>query len=227
MWNAKFGQEVYAVFSAFVNVEYPAFLEFMTSLLPGLREEFMVDYIRELAGNAVYDRIVWDTAPLGQTLALLEMPTLLERHLRMAPRVYSRLRGTESRKSVLEIIESWSALAAACTSFLQEHTRFSLVTIPEALAVEQIEPVLGELTRHGFEIERVIINNVVRERDSRFLEQKAATQAPYLRRLHERFADIGVVELPAFAEELRGLSALREVARVLYPAQQKVEPVAL
>jgi arsenite-transporting ATPase len=48
MWDARFGREVYAVFSAFVDIDYEEFVEFMTSVLPGLGEEFMVDYIREL-----------------------------------------------------------------------------------------------------------------------------------------------------------------------------------
>ena len=88
MWDERFGREVYAVFSAFVDVEYDTFVEFMTSVLPGLNEEFMVDYVRRLASEGRYRRIVWDTAPLGQTLALLGTPSLLARHLRMAPRVY-------------------------------------------------------------------------------------------------------------------------------------------
>ena len=87
MWDERFGREVYAVFSAFVDVEYDTFVEFMTSVLPGLNEEFMVDYVRRLALEGRYRRIVWDTAPLGQTLALLGTPSLLARHLRMAPRV--------------------------------------------------------------------------------------------------------------------------------------------
>ena len=56
----------------------------MTSVLPGLGDEFMVDYIRELSRRGEYNTIVWDTAPLGQTLTLLQTPALLRNHLRMA-----------------------------------------------------------------------------------------------------------------------------------------------
>src|SRR3974390_2848682 len=94
MWDEKFGREVYAVFSSFVAVDYATFVAFVTSVLPGLTEEFMVDYIRCLALEGHYRHLVWDTAPLGQTLALLGMPSLLAEHLRAAPRIYSRLRTT-------------------------------------------------------------------------------------------------------------------------------------
>jgi arsenite/tail-anchored protein-transporting ATPase len=92
MWETKFGREVYEVFSSFVSIDYPQFVEFMTSILPGLGEEFMLDYIRLLSHKDDLDVIIWDTAPLGQTLMLLKTSTMLKQHLRMAPRIYSRLK---------------------------------------------------------------------------------------------------------------------------------------
>ena len=218
LWNAKFGREVYAVFSTFVKVSYQVFLDFMTSLLPGLREEFLVDYIRELAVAGRYQHIVWDTAPLGQTLALLDMPTLLTRHLRVAPRVYAQVRKASEQQSVLDILAGWSELAELCKQFLREQTRFALVTIPEALAVEQLEPVCKELLQHRFQPARVIINNVIDAGDSPLLRKRAELQAPHRRRLHDRFAQLEVIELPQLARDVRGLDALREVGNLLYPA---------
>ena len=49
MWDKKFGREVYEVFSSFVAVNYTDFVDFMSSILPGLSDEFMVDYIKELS----------------------------------------------------------------------------------------------------------------------------------------------------------------------------------
>jgi arsenite-transporting ATPase len=218
LWNAKFGREVYAVFSTFVKVSYQVFLDFMTSLLPGLREEFLVDYIREVAATGRYQHIVWDTAPLGQTLALLDMPTLLARHLRTAPRVYAQMRHAAEQRSVLEILEGWSELAGLCKQFLREQTHFMLVTIAEALAVEQLELACTELLQHRFQLTRIVVNNVIRERDSTFLQKKAELQAPHLQRLHERFQPIELVEVPLFAQDVRGLEALRQVGALLHPA---------
>ena len=148
MWDKKFGREVYEVFSAFVSIEYDDFVEFMTSVLPGLGEEFMVDYIRELSRRGGYDTIVWDTAPLGQTLTLLQTPALLGNHLKMAPRIYSRLRlGRRSREPVLDILKRWEELSADNMDFLRNEVNFTMVTIPEALAVEQLEGIFQELNQ--------------------------------------------------------------------------------
>lgn len=216
MWDEQFGRDVYAVFSSFVDVEYDLFVEFMTSVLPGLNEEFMVDYIRRLASDRRYRRIVWDTAPLGQTLALLGMPTLLARHLRMAPRVYSHLRTSgEQRESIMDVLRRWEALANVCMTFLRESVRFVMVTIPETLALRQLDGVFAELARYGLRVERLIVNNVIAAADSPFLVQKAAQQQEHLRELRARYGHLPITEIPLFSQEVRGLERLRQVAAVL------------
>jgi arsenite-transporting ATPase len=73
MWDEKFGRDVYGVFSSFVDIDYGTFVQFVTSVFPGLNEEFMVDY--PLPGARGAPSAGRDTAPLGQTLALLGMPS--------------------------------------------------------------------------------------------------------------------------------------------------------
>lgn len=214
MWDERFGRDVYAVFSTFVDVDYPTFVEFMTSVLPGLNEEFMVDHVRRLAEEGTYRPIIWDTAPLGQTLALLETPGLLGRHLKMAPRIYSRIRTSGAgRESILEVLRRWEALAAACMTFLRESVSFSMVTIPEALAVDQLEGVFGEMDAYDLRADRLIVNNVVTAPDSDFLRQKADGQRVQLERLRERYGDLPIREVPLFPYELRGIDRLEAAAR--------------
>jgi arsenite-transporting ATPase len=217
MWDEKFGREVYEVFSAFVSIEYDEFVEFMTSVLPGLGEEFMVDYIREMTRKDLYENIVWDTAPLGQTLTLLQTPALLGNHLKMAPRIYSKLKlGRRSREPVLDILKRWEALSAANMDFLRNEVNFTMVTIPEALAVEQLEGIFRELNKYGLKVTQLIINNVVKTRDSDFLLTRANQQQEYLEHIYEKYANLKIVELPMFPYELKGLDRLREVGKILF-----------
>jgi len=221
MWDERFGREVYDVFSAFVDVEYDIFVEFMTSVLPGLNEEFMVDYVRRLALEGRYRRIVWDTAPLGQTLALLGTPSLLARHLRMAPRVYSHLRTSgESRESMMAVLRRWETLASLCMAFLRQEVRFVMVTIPEALALRQLDDVFRELARYGLQVELLIVNNVITSADSPFLAEKSAQQQEHLRQLRQCYGQLPITEIPLFPHEIQGLERLRQVAAVLGPGFQ-------
>jgi len=217
MWDAKFGREVYEVFSAFVDIDYESFVEFMTSVLPGLGEEFMVDYIRELSLKGRYETIVWDTAPLGQTLSLLETPALLGNHLRMAPRIYSKLRlGRRSRQPVLDILKQWESLSAENMEFLRKNVNFTMVTIPEALAVEQLEGTFRELDKYGLAIKQIIINNVVKIEESLFLRTKAREQRQYLKHIHEKYSGMQIIEIPMFPQEVKGLERLRGVEKILF-----------
>jgi arsenite-transporting ATPase len=216
MWDRKFGREVYQVFFSIVDIDYDSFVSFMTSMLPGLSDEFMVDYIRELRISGEYDTIVWDTAPLGQTLALLETPNMLVEHLKLAPRIYSRLRISGKQEPVMNIIKRWQKLSADNLAFLRSEVRFSLVTIPEALAFEQLEGIFGELDRFGFGVERLIINNVVRADGSAFLKARAEQQKRYLDMIYRRYSDIEIIELPMHPCEIKGLDRLDEIKGSLF-----------
>jgi arsenite/tail-anchored protein-transporting ATPase len=217
MWNGRFGTEVYNVFSSFVDIKYEQFIDFISSILPGLRDEFMVDYIRELALHDDYDMVIWDTAPLGQTLGLLNMPAMLGKHLKAAPRIYTRLKTTnEGKKSVMDIIKGWEQLSAVDMEFLKKEVGFVIVTIPEALAFEQLDDIFEEFDRNEFTISRLIINNVIQDADSPFLTRKREQQLSYIELMKQRFPDIEMVEIPMFSSEVKGVEKLRQVARELY-----------
>jgi len=219
MWNKKFGREVYEVFSSFVAVNYADFVDFMSSVLPGLGNEFMVDYIRELSKSGEYRHIIWDTAPLGQTLGLLQTPGMLWQHLKPAPRIYSQLKlGAESKRPVLEILKNWGKLSKIDLEFLQQGVGFNLVTIPEALAVEQLDGILADLERNGFRAGQLIVNNVIKEPgDSSFLKEKASQQQEYLELINHKYSQMQIIVIPLFAHEIRGLERLQQVEQILFP----------
>jgi arsenite-transporting ATPase len=217
MWDRKFGKEVYEVFSSFVTIDYAEFVEFMTSMLPGLADEFIIDYIRELDLKGDYEAVVWDTAPLGQTLALLETPALLAKHLKMAPRIYSRLKlGKMSREPILDIIKRWERLSTENINFLRNRVDFTMVTIPEALAVAQLENIFRQLDEYGLIVRQLVVNNVVKEADSDFLLTKAGQQMSYLKLIYNKYSHLEVIELPMFPYEIKGLDRLREIEKILF-----------
>ena len=219
MWDQKFGREVYEVFSALVSIWYEEFVEFISSVLPGLAEEFMVDHIRELALGGGYQRIVWDTAPMGHTLGLLKTPRMLREHLKPAPRIYSRLRlRDKSRRSILETIRQWEELSAQDMAFLQDEVSYVLVLIPEALAVHQVDRILAELAPARVAVGDLIINAVVMDADSDFLSRRALEQRPYLELIQRRYQGLRIYRVPLFAEEVKGLPRIERLRAALFPA---------
>jgi len=174
LWDRKFGPQVYDLFSTFVDIEYQDFVGYVATMLPGIRDEFMVDYIREVTESGEYQRVVWDTAPAGQTLGLLRMPSLMNHHLKPAARIYSSLKSTHNlKRSVLGVIKDWEQLSDKDMAFLRQEVQFNLVTIAEALAVRQLHDIFEEFRSYGLGINHIVINQVVEDADSPFLRRKA------------------------------------------------------
>jgi arsenite-transporting ATPase len=168
-----------------------------------------------------YQQIIWDTAPLGQTLGLLETPAMLRKHLKPAPRIYSRLKlGDETKRPIIEILKGWEKLSTEDMKFLRHDVAFTLVTIPEALAIEQLDGILAELERYGFRAEQLIINNVIKDiSNSPFLREKAEQQRQYTNLVRGKYADMHIVEIPLFPHEIKGVERLRQIEQSLFRKQ--------
>ncbi len=219
-WKERFGPEVYAAASTLVNMPYDQLIDYV-AIAPGIQEEFMLDYIVERVKDGRYDLIVWDTAPAGDTLRLLGLPQQFLQHLRMAPKIYLEVRDTFNLKKVpfLELIQSWSELSEEVMSFFRDptNTEFVLVTIPEALGVYQARRLVGEFARFGLKIRYLIVNHVIKEADCPFHQQRAAMQRPYIELLEQEYnGHLEVIQLPAFAREMKGIDRLKILERVLF-----------
>jgi len=219
-WKKKFGPEIYEAASSLIDMEYDEVIDYV-ALAPGIQEEFMLDYVLEQAKDGSYDLIVWDTAPAGDTLRLLELPYKFIAHLRTAPRIYMRARDALKLKKVpfLDLIESWKALAEEVTSFLRDpqNTEFVLVTIPEGLGVYQARRLITEFGRFGLDIHYVVVNNVVQNADSDFNRERMEMQQGYIQLLRDEYGDgRKILEVPLFAREIKGVARLKELERVLF-----------
>ena len=220
-WKKKFGPQIYEAASSLIDMEYDEVIEYV-AMAPGIQEEFMLDYVLERVKDGSYELIVWDTAPAGDTLRLLELPYKFVEHLRTAPRVYMRVRDALKLKKVpfLELIESWKALAEEVTSFMRDptNTEFVLVTIPEGLGVYQAKRLVKEFQRFGLDIRYILVNNVIQNPDSDFNRQRMEMQRPYIQMLRDEYGDDReIIEVPLFPYEIKGVQRLRELEQVLYP----------
>jgi arsenite-transporting ATPase len=220
-WKVKFGPEIYEASQVFVDMPYDELVDYV-GMAPGIQEEFMLDFILERVRDGHYDLVIWDTAPAGDTLRLLELPYKFLSHLRVAPKVYLNVRDKLQLSKVpfLELIDSWRALSQEITDYFRDpaHTEFVLVTIPEALGVYQARRLVGEFAQFGLDVRHLIVNNVIVDADSDFLRRRQAMQQPYLELLAEEYGRrMMITRLPLFAREIKGASRLRRLGEVLFP----------
>jgi arsenite-transporting ATPase len=219
-WKVKFGPEIHEASQVFVDMPYDELVDYV-AMAPGIQEEFMLDFILEQVRDGRYDLVVWDTAPAGDTLRLLELPYKFLNHLRTAPRVYLGVRDKLqlSRAPFLELIDSWRELSQEIAGFFQSpaNAEFVLVTIPEALGVYQARRLVGEFAQFGLKIRHLLVNNVILQPDSEFLRRRQAMQRPYLELLAEEYdGQMTITQLPLFADEMKGVGRLQELEKLLF-----------
>jgi arsenite-transporting ATPase len=219
-WKIKFGPEVYTAASNLVDMPYDDLVDY-AAMAPGIQEEFLLDFILERVRSGEYDAIVWDTAPAGDTLRLLELPHKFLSHLRVAPRVYLGVRDKLRLKQTpfLDLIASWRELAQDITSFFRDpdNAAFVMVTIPEALGVYQTQRLFGEFAQFGLTVRHLIVNHVITHSDSSFLTARRDMQAPYIRQLEQEYGDqVPITKVPEFPFEIKGVAKLRTLKSQLF-----------
>lgn len=225
-WKEKFGAEVYELISAFLPVDEDI-IEYVAGA-PGIAEEFALSYVYDLYVDGGYDVIVWDTAPAGGTLNLLKIQETFYVHLGEAAKMYVRVRSAldaltqgRAKRDPLKIIGEWERLAKNVLDMMKDDgTRAFLVTIPEALGVNQTQRVANDLERFGIRVGGVIINHVLTEEaaDSDFNRARRKMQLRYVDELERTYGGtMPVVQLPLQSYEVRGVETLKKVEKILFP----------
>ena len=222
-WKVKFGPEIYDAAMSMVDMPYDDLVDYV-GMAPGIQEEFMLDFILERIKGSRYDLVIWDTAPAGDTLRLLELPLKFLEHLRAAPKIYLGVRDKLklNRVPFLDLIASWRALSQQVADFFRspDDVEFILVTIPEALGVYQAGRVLAELDGLGLQVRHMVVNHVIADADCPFLRRRQAMQRPYLDLLTERYGGrLTITLVPLFADEIKGVRRLQELESALFAQQ--------
>jgi arsenite-transporting ATPase len=223
-WKKKFGPEVYEVISSFLPVG-EGIIDYVAGA-PGIDEEYALAYLLEIYEKKQYEVIVWDTAPAGGTLSLLRLQEKFYEHLSEAAALYLRLKRTLAKltggkeRSPLHLIREWRKLAGKILTMVKdEETHTIIVTIPEALGVNQTERIIKELGNFSMSISKIIINFVLTEElcECTFHQQKREIQKKYLHILQDKYCKTpGLVILADLPNEVKGIDGIRKIENLLF-----------
>ncbi len=223
-WRSRFGRDFSDILEHIVDMEsldkasQHQLIDYIGSA-PSLRDETMLDVIRDMSENRGYDRVVWDTAPAGETLNLLDMPTNIRKHLRAGARVFEGLdrigKQLTGKRSIAAIMDEWCTASEEISSFLHDHSAFLIVANPEALVVNQARRLMATLLDYKLTIHGFIINRIVAEADSPSLAALQDRQGAYIEELRKMAGGRPIATLPLSLTEIRGLKRLQEIGETL------------
>jgi arsenite-transporting ATPase len=205
---------------------------------PGSDEAMAFGKILEFIEDSSYDRVIFDTAPTGHTLKLLELPDLLDswlgRILTLRQRLSSMmggLRGFFGGKQDEED-DSWKMIqqtkdkirAARIELSDPDTTQFVVVMIPEAMAVFETQRLLSSLGSWHIPATKMVVNQLVPPNPScQFCTKRYEMQQANLKDIQELYSDMDIIEVPLFESEIRGIEELTKLGEILI-GEEEVEP---
>jgi len=204
---------------------------------PGAEDAALFDEMVRLVldGNRDYQEIVFDTAPTGHTLQLLNLPEvmgtwadgLLARRTETADHWPDRAGQTEMPEDrAASILRKRRDRFVAMRDYLRDgaRTRFIPVLNPDTLSREETGRMVKALRSQSITVDSLVINRVLPESavsgESPFWQQRKATEAEHLLAIERDFHDLQRVIVPLEAGEIQGLAALKQLS-VLLPIPRR------
>ncbi|WP_456484169.1 ArsA family ATPase [Methanopyrus kandleri] len=202
---------------------------------PGIDEAAAFQKFMELMKDDSYDVIVFDTAPTGHTLRFLSVPETLERQVKTMIKVRRTLRQVskmlktlipfadsdeDEEDEILENLEKMKKEVEEIRETLSDAslTAFRLVMTPEEMAIYEARRALRTLNHYEIPVDMVIVNKVMPKRadECEFCRTRRKMEEKRLELVEKYFGDKEILQIPMFAEEVRGLEKIRQVAEILY-----------
>ncbi|XVF79958.1 hypothetical protein PTKIN_Ptkin15bG0032100 [Pterospermum kingtungense] len=203
----------------------------LANTIPGIDEAMSFAEMLKLVQTMDYSCIVFDTAPTGHTLRLLQFPATLEKGLAKMMSLKSKFGGLLSQMTrlfgiddefgedaLLGRLEGMKEVIEQVNKQFKDPdlTTFICVCIPEFLSLYETERLVQELTKFEIDTHNIIINQVIFDDDdveSKLLKARMRMQQKYLDQFYMLYDDFHITKLPLLPDEVTGVEALKAFSR--------------
>ena len=177
---------------------------------PCTEEMAAFDRFIDYASQEGWQAIVFDTAPTGHTLRLLELPMDWSQQLdvKVFASVDSRAADDVAKQRFGQVIAMMRD---------PERSTFAFVMYPEATPILEAYRAAEELRTVGVEPGLVVANQVLppEQCTTPFARARRAMQEKYLAEIAHRFP-VPVVQIPLLPQEVKGLAMLAQLGEQIY-----------
>ncbi|EXB52097.1 ATPase ASNA1-like protein [Morus notabilis] len=193
----------------------------LANAIPGIDEAMSFAEMLKLVQTMDYSVIVFDTAPTGHTLRLLQFPSTLEKGLAKIMSLKSKFGGMISQmtrlfgvddefgeEAILGKLEGMKDVIEQVNRQFKDPdlTTFVCVCIPEFLSLYETERLVQELTKFEIDTHNIIINQVLYDEEdveSKLLKARMRMQQKYVDQFYMLYDDFHITKLPLLPQELR------------------------
>ena len=163
------------------------------------------------ASKEEYDVIVFDTAPTGHTLRLLELPMDWSKQIQMKAGVNSEISDEDKKQK-----EKFDRVIATMKD--REKTTFAFVMYPEKTPIIEAYRASEELRSVGIETTMVVANLIIPREQAltEFFVNRSNMQEKYLGEIEERFKGAELVKVPMYDREIKGIDLLVKLGNSIF-----------
>ena len=199
----------------------------LAAAMPGVGDVALFDRLTTIvaARNSAYDLVVFDTAPTGHTVRLLQMPEMLRTWIDALTAQRRRAverdaitrddSGEDAPDPIVAALERRRDRLDAVRRRLVEHrdTSFVLVLIPERLPIEETSRAAGALAEAGIEVGAVVVNRVLPEGlGGEFYAARLRQEDVYRREIDHRFKAMDRIVITQLESDVYGLNRLERIS---------------
>lgn len=201
------------------------------SVLPGMEELASLLQIVKLHDDGVYDVIIIDAAPTGETLKLLSFPDMARWYLEKIFPVEKKavqlsrplLRSLTDlpipEDDLFDVIEGLIRDLDRMHRLLSdpEKSTVRLVLNPEKMVIREAQRTYTYLSLYGYPVDAVISNRIIPPTvHDAYFDNWKAIQEKYSRAVEEAFAPLPILPVRLMDSEVVGLERLRQLGQLVY-----------
>lgn len=164
--------------------------------------------------GAAFDVVIFDTAPTGHAIRLLELPSEWSQSIDAA----SAGSGQTCLGPAAAIQDSKHKYERAVAAMRQSaHTSFVFVLHPEAISIKETRRAIYELSKLEIQNYRLIINGIIPPDGAQnpLFAARAEMQAAYIKQI-ERELTFAKQHMTLLADEIKGVGKLRQVGKIFF-----------
>ncbi len=172
-----------------------------------------------------FDIVIFDTAPTGHTLRLLELPAAWSESIEAA----SQSSGQTCIGPAAAIQDAKQKYERALATMRDPaQTTFVFVLHPEAIAIRETQRATTELGKLDIHTHQLIINSIIpdHERANPLFAARAEMQTRYLAQIKAELP-LPTQRMPLLSGEIKGVARLRDVAALFFDGHVDREPEQL